>query len=141
MYTVPPASPSPSYRPHSATLIAKGVRLEGEFKSQGDVQIEGEVQGKVEAAGTLTMGPEAVITADITADEAVISGVLNGNLAVAQQIILHSSARVTGDITAERISVEAGAVIDGRVKIGMKAPEAKVVKDQTTSKSEAEAGT
>jgi cytoskeletal protein CcmA (bactofilin family) len=128
-------TPSPaSYRPHAATLIAKGVKLEGEFKSQGDVQIEGEVQGKIEAAGTLTMGPEAVITADIAADEAVISGVLNGNLTVAKQIVLHSSARVTGDITAERISVEAGAVIDGRVKIGAKAGEA--VKDQAVQKSE-----
>ncbi len=124
-YTVPQGSAASSYRPHAATLIAKGVKLEGEFKSQGDVQIEGEVQGKVAAAGTLTIGPEAVITADVTADEAVISGVLNGNLTVAKQIVLHSSARVKGDIVAERISVESGAVIDGRVQIGTnsKAPE------------------
>jgi cytoskeletal protein CcmA (bactofilin family) len=113
-----PAAASPSYRPHAATLIAKGVKLEGEFTSQGDVQIEGEVQGKITAAGTLTVGAEAAITADVTADEAVISGVLNGNLTVTRQLVLHSSARIKGDIVAERVSVESGAVIDGRVEIG-----------------------
>jgi cytoskeletal protein CcmA (bactofilin family) len=119
VYRAPSApAPASTYRPHAATLIAKGVKLEGEFKSQGDVQIEGDVQGKVEAAGTLTIGPEASITADVTAGEAVISGILNGNLTVAKQVVLHSNARVKGDIVAERMSVESGAVIDGRVQVG-----------------------
>ncbi len=117
-----PTAAAPSYRPHAATLIAKGVKLEGDFASQGDVQIEGDVQGKISAAGTLTVGAEATITADVTADEAVISGVLNGNLHITRQLVLHSGARIKGDIVAERISVEAGAVIDGRVEIGTRQP-------------------
>jgi len=113
----PFAPPSAAYRPPAGTLIAKGVKLEGEFASQGDVQIDGDVQGKISAGGTLTVGAEAAITADVTAESAVISGELNGNLTVAKDLVLHASARVKGDISAERISVESGAVIDGRVEV------------------------
>jgi cytoskeletal protein CcmA (bactofilin family) len=110
---------SPSSRPiSSSTVIARGVRVEGEFRSQGDVVIEGEVQGSISAAGVLTVGPEAKIKADIIADEAKISGVIEGNLQIKKQAVFYSSAKINGDITAERITVEAGAQLDGRIKIG-----------------------
>lgn len=114
----PPASSS---RPN-ATIIAKGVRVEGEFRSQGDVVIDGDVQGSISAAGILTVGPEATIKADIIADEARIAGVVDGNLQIKKQAVFSSSAKINGDITAERISVEAGAQLDGRIKIGAPAP-------------------
>jgi cytoskeletal protein CcmA (bactofilin family) len=105
-------------RSSSATIIARGVRVEGEFRSQGDVVIEGEVQGSISAAGVLTVGSEAKIKADISVDEAKISGVIEGNLQISKQAIFYSSAKITGDITAERITVEAGAQLDGRIKVG-----------------------
>lgn len=114
-------SPVPPSVPTSrsiATIIAHGVKVEGEFRSQGDVVIEGEVQGIISAAGVLTIGPEAKIKADISADEAKISGTVEGNLQIKKQAIFYSSAKVTGDITAERITVEGGAQLDGRIKIG-----------------------
>lgn len=113
-----PTPNTPSSSRANATIIAKGVRVEGEFRSQGDVVIEGEVQGSISAAGVLTVGPEAKIKADISADEARISGVIDGNLQIKNQAIFYSSAKVIGDITAERITVEGGAQLDGRIKIG-----------------------
>ena len=111
------------YRPTTpsagATTIARGVKVEGDFASQGDVVIEGEVHGKITTAGMLTVGPEAVIKADVTAGEAAISGLIEGNLSVKKQVVLHSTARIKGDLTAERATVEAGAQLDGRVQIGM----------------------
>jgi cytoskeletal protein CcmA (bactofilin family) len=104
------------------TVIAKGVKVEGDFNSQGDVVIEGEVHGKITAAGVLTVGPEAVIKADIVADEAAVSGNVEGNIHVKKQIVLHSSARVRGDLQVERATIESGAVLDGRVQIGHAEP-------------------
>lgn len=104
--------------PQAATIIARGVKVEGEFKSQGDVVIEGEVQGTISTSGTLTVGSEAHINADVTADEAVISGSIDGNLKVKKQAVLHASAHIKGDLTAERITVESGATIEGKVQVG-----------------------
>lgn len=89
--------------------------------SQGDVVIEGEVHGKVATTGTLTVGTEAVIKADVTADEAIISGTVEGNLHVKKQAVLHASAKVKGDLTVERATIESGAVLEGKVQIGQAA--------------------
>lgn len=114
--------PTPTVTSGAATTIARGVKVEGDFSSQGDVVIEGEVHGKIATGGTLTIGPEAVIKADVTADEASISGLIEGNVRVKKQAVLRATAKIKGDFTAERVTVEAGAVLDGRVQIGTGAP-------------------
>ncbi len=133
MFTTPKRADSaspyyPSDSPSSSsnagankTIIARGVKVEGDFMSQGDVVIEGEVHGKVATTGTLTVGSEAVIKADVTADEAIISGSVEGNLHVKKQAVLHASAKVKGDLTVERATIESGAVLEGKVQIGQTA--------------------
>lgn len=104
----------------SNTLIAKGVKLEGEFTSQSDVLIEGEVHGTLKTSGKLTVGTEAKILADVTVGDAVIAGTVQGNLQVANRLELKSSAKIIGDITAETVLIEGGAALSGRVSIGAK---------------------
>ena len=122
----PDRSFAPSAPAQGVTTIAHGVKVEGDFSSQGDVVIEGEVHGKIASAGTLTVGAKALIKADITADEAVISGVVEGNVRVKKQAVLHATARITGDLTAERVNMESGAALDGRVQIGVAKVELKM---------------
>ena len=116
--------PRPTYAPsapptsHAGTIIARGVKVEGEFSSQGDVVIEGEVQGNIAAVGTLTVGSEAIIKADLKSEEAIISGTVTGNVTVTKQLVLHSSAKIKGNIVCERITVESGAMLEGNVRIG-----------------------
>ncbi len=102
----------------AVTVIARGVRVEGDFVSPGDVQIEGEVRGHVVASGALQVGTESVIIADVHAAEAVIAGQIQGNITIAERIDIRASARITGDIQAETMSIEAGAVLQGQVSIG-----------------------
>jgi cytoskeletal protein CcmA (bactofilin family) len=121
--------------PQAATIIARGVKVEGEFKSQGDVVIEGDVQGIISTNGMLTVGPEAHIKADVTAEEAMISGTVDGNLNIKKQAVLHASARIKGDITAERVTVESGAAIEGKVQIGSPSMQASVKTNPEESKA------
>lgn len=102
----------------SATLIARGVRVEGEFTSQGDVAIEGEVSGTLSCSGALTVGVEAKIKADIKANDVVVAGIVEGNITAARKLELKSGARITGDVTYEVIVVEGGASLNGKVSSG-----------------------
>lgn len=117
-----PAPQAPSFSPpgNGVTTIAYGVKVEGDFTSQGDVVIEGEVRGKIASSGALTVGSKAVIKADVSADEANVSGLVEGNLTIKKQAVLHATAKIKGDLTAERITVESGATLDGRVQVGAK---------------------
>ena len=112
--------PTPVLPPQQAgTIIAKGVKVEGEFKSEGDVVIDGEVQGNIESKGSLTVGNDAIINADLKAEEAHISGQITGNVTVKSLLVLRGSASVKGDITCERITVESGSTIEGQVRVGV----------------------
>jgi len=115
--SIPPVH-SPSSKNPPATVIAGGVRLEGEFKSQGDVQIEGEVVGTLETNATLSVGTDAKVKAGVKAENAVVAGQIIGNVTVARRLELKSTAKIVGEITCATIVVEAGAAIEGNLKCG-----------------------
>ena len=109
---------TPNSHAPAATVIARGVRVEGDFTAQGDVTIEGEVSGKVAAQGTLHIGAEAKLKAEVAADDAVIAGTVEGTVTIKKRLELKSTARVMGDVTCETAMIEAGAVLNGKVAIG-----------------------
>lgn len=114
----PKPEPIPSSSRPTATVIAKGVKVEGDFASDGDVQIEGEVKGSLATKGRLTVGPEAVIHAEVKAGDAVIAGTIQGNVIVERRVDLKSTAKIAGDLTSEALAVEAGAKVNGKVAVG-----------------------
>ncbi len=100
------------------TVIAGGVKVEGDFSSPGNVRIEGMVVGSVRADGDLVVAESAVIEADVTAANAAIAGEIKGNLSVQAKIDLLSSARIHGNISCRELSVEVGASISGNCQVG-----------------------
>jgi len=51
----------------------------------------------------------------VTADDARIAGTVDGTIA-AKSLTIEASARVTGDLSYDAVSVETGAMVEGRVK-------------------------
>jgi len=100
------------------TIIAQGVKVEGDFDSKGSVSIDGEVTGSVRTAQALRVGEAARIHADVSAQTAVIAGEVRGNLRVADRLELLETANIQGDIEAQVFSVAPGARVNGRVNMG-----------------------
>ncbi|MFA4845327.1 MAG: polymer-forming cytoskeletal protein [Patescibacteria group bacterium] len=97
------------------TIIAQGVKVEGDFRSDGDVVIDGEVSGTVATEKFLRIGETARIKADVKAHSAVIAGEVQGNVFVSEMLELLATSRVKGDVTTARISVAAGAQVNGKL--------------------------
>jgi cytoskeletal protein CcmA (bactofilin family) len=104
----------------AGTVIAQGVKVEGDFVSDGDVIIEGEVTGSVKTAGYLEVGDAAKIKASVSASEAVVAGEIYGNLTVTGKLELFQTSRVEGDIEVATLSVAPGAKINGQVTMNGK---------------------
>lgn len=104
---------------HADTIIATGVRVEGDFQSKGDVVIDGEVMGTVHTDASLRVGESARIQADVSAASAVVAGEVAGNIRVTDRLDLLESSRVHGDIEAQMLSVAPGAVVNGRISMGV----------------------
>jgi cytoskeletal protein CcmA (bactofilin family) len=81
--------------------------------------IDGNVEGKVTFQNSvLTVGPNATIKADINAREIVVRGRVTGKLEGSERVQLWNTARVNGDIRADRVSIEEGAEIHGKMEAG-----------------------
>lgn len=100
------------------TVIAKGVRVQGDFHGQGDILIDGEVHGNLSTSGVLTIGPQAVVTADVEAESAKVAGEVRGNMKITSHLDMLPTARVTGDVVCRTASIESGAFLKGSVSIG-----------------------
>lgn len=108
---------------YSETIIAQGVRVEGNFMAEGDVIIEGEVRGTISTAGDLKIGDAARVEADVQAQNAIISGEVRGNLRIAGRLELLATSKFYGDLVANVLSVDAGAMMNGTVRMGQEAEE------------------
>lgn len=104
------------------TIIAQGVKVEGEFYSDGNVVIDGELKGSISTAMGLSVGGSAKIHANISAQSAVIAGEVKGNINATDSIELLASSVVTGDIETNLISVAPGSRLNGKVTMGKVSP-------------------
>ena len=95
------------------SIIASDMRIVGQVSAQGDVQLDGAVEGDVRA-GNLTIGASGAITGEISAESTEVSGTVTGRIR-AKTVTLTRTARVKGDIQHESLSIEAGARFEGQV--------------------------
>lgn len=100
------------------TIIAQGVKVEGDFHSQGDVVIEGEVSGSIETTQALTIGVSARIKADVSAKSAVVAGEVKGNIRASDRLELLATSVVEGDVETANLSIASGAKVNGKITMG-----------------------
>jgi excisionase family DNA binding protein len=87
------------------------------FKDPVNLRINGNFEGKLDTKGSLTIGQNATVHADINGEEIVVSGKVTGNIIADKQLKILSSAHIVGDITTPVLSVEPGAVVQGRCQM------------------------
>lgn len=100
------------------TIIAQGVKVEGDFHSSGDVMIDGEVTGSVQTAQALTIGESARIHANVEARTANVAGEVKGNIIAHERLELLATSVVQGDIQTADLSIASGAQVNGKLTMG-----------------------
>jgi len=110
------------------TIIGLSVKVKGDFTCQGNMVVEGEVDGTLKTHGDLIVGDKAKISANIEAKNATISGEVNGNLKIKGYLELSSTAKINGDIDVQSISIIKGAILNGQCQ--MKQGEEKIIKNK-----------
>ena len=98
--------------------IGKSVVIKGELSGSEDLYLDGQVEGSIALKGnSLTVGPNGKVKASVEAKGVVVQGKLEGNVQATDRVELRKSAVVTGDIATQRISIEEGAYLKGKVDI------------------------
>lgn len=99
------------------TIIGPSVQVEGDLSSQGNIHVEGAVNGSIETTANLTVGEGAHITASVKAANAYIAGQLKGNLVVQERLELSTTSKIEGDVVAKTLVITEGAQLNGRCQM------------------------
>lgn len=102
---------------HSATfsILGADLAIKGDLSAQADLHIDGRIEGDITCAA-LVQGEPSEIIGQITANSARLAGTVRGSIHAGELVILRS-ARIHGDVHYETITIEQGAVVDGRLSL------------------------
>ena len=99
---------------HPAPTSEKPLSLD-EFRFEGTLRIDCFVAGRIRSTtGTLIITAAGKAEADITVAVAIIEGEVRGNIHATERVEIANHASVIGNIEAGTISIQPGAVFEGR---------------------------
>ena len=98
-------------------FLDKGTNVTGELEFAGTLRIDGNFQGSISSGDSLVIGEHAVVHADIKVGEIEIHGQFFGSIEAIRRVEIFPSGRVRGDIHTPVLCVNAGAVVDGGLRM------------------------
>lgn len=104
------------------STIGRGTTVRGNVTGEGDLEVDGRVEGSIAVTGDLTIGEAALVRSDVSGRSVVVRGAVAGNVTAAELIVLEAGARVVGDLGAPRIGIRPGALVRGHVSTTGSAP-------------------
>jgi len=96
------------------TIVGTGARLEGNVVSAGNLRIDGQVKGQINADGDVTLSPQSQVEADIRAQNVSVAGKFKGNVVVKGKAHLARGGRIDGNVTSKTLVVEEGGIFHGQ---------------------------
>src|SRR5205809_7731907 len=117
------SSNSLSGSPKAAASISQGIRVKGEVTGTEDLFVDGFVEGKLNLTSNccLTVGPNGNVKADLNAREIIVRGKVEGKVIARDKLQIGSTGQITGEVQTNRLVIEDGATLRGKVEAGKQA--------------------
>src|SRR5436190_7148609 len=95
-------------------FVGHGTTLTGETVFHAMLRVDGHLIGTVASeAGTLIIGTNGQVDANVSVAAAMINGTVNGDVIASEKLQLGRTARVMGNIQSPRLIIEEGAILEG----------------------------
>jgi cytoskeletal protein CcmA (bactofilin family) len=96
------------------SIISRDLKIKGDLICNGDIQIDGEVEGDVQSR-SITIGEGADVRGSISSDSIRVCGSVNGQVK-GQSVVLAKTAKLIGDVVHQTLAVEPGAFFEGQCR-------------------------
>ncbi len=99
-------------------LLGRTTVFEGKLTFEGKVRIDGNFKGEVFSDGTLILGEDAVVEAEIEVGTLIVrGGTLRGNIRALHAVEAYTPANIRGNISAPEVFIDKGVVFEGQVRM------------------------
>ena len=92
-------------------VISKGTSIKGDVVSDGDMRVDGTINGNLIVKGKLFMGENGYINGTVARR-------IDGNIRVSGLLSLLKTSIIKGDLVISQISIEPGARFSGHCSMG-----------------------
>jgi cytoskeletal protein CcmA (bactofilin family) len=100
------------------TVVGETSLVKGNLQGDEDLTVQGRIEGSINLSKTLIIEQSGVVKAEVSVNNAVISGVMVGNLTATDSVEISDTGRMLGDINAPRVIIVEGALFRGKVDMG-----------------------
>jgi cytoskeletal protein CcmA (bactofilin family) len=108
----------PVTNPNVINIIGKGTSITGDINCDGDIRIDGTLDGNIKADGKILVNKGGVIKGNLSCENCEISGTVEGTLEVNALLSLKETSKIEGDIVTKKLGVEPGSAFNGTCKMG-----------------------
>ncbi|MDQ2920154.1 MAG: polymer-forming cytoskeletal protein [Acidobacteriota bacterium] len=118
-------------------FVGGGTVVTGEANFKALMRVDGNLSGRVTStSGTLIVGANGKVEANIEVAVAMIHGTVNGDIIASQRLELGRAAKLTGNVQTASLMIEPGALFEGSCKmIKANAAAAAPTKDKSNGKT------
>lgn len=102
----------PLPKANNNTIIAQGITFTGVIRGEGNVQIEGRLEGEIDLNGGVTIASSGEVKGPISADAVRVAGSVDGSITARDHLCLERTGAIHGDVATASLIVENGR-LDG----------------------------
>lgn len=100
------------------TILCQDVQFKGVIQSEDDILIAGKIDGEINSEKSLHLLNSAQVGNTINAENCTLHGAaVSGEIKLRNQLKMCSGSNMSGTIKARVLDIEAGALINGEVKM------------------------
>lgn len=91
--------------------------LDGLLNFDGQARLDGKFKGQIKGVGTLLVGAEAKVVANIEATAVIVCGDVEGDVIASERIEMRAPGRLKGNITSPLVVMDEGVVFEGNCRM------------------------
>lgn len=93
-------------------VIAQGTKIVGDLNSEGDIRVDGLIEGNIKTTGKVVVGKKGKVKGTLQGTDAHFEGKFDGKLALSGTLTLKASAHIEGEVVVGKLAVEPGATFN-----------------------------
>jgi len=124
--TTPVSSPKGKNQSQNqiTAYLGPDVHIEGTLRFENSVLIEGTFKGKIESGGSLVIGDNARVDAEIETRSITIKGKVKGSITATERVELKNNGELLGDIVTSSLQMDETVVFEGSCSMAPKGSQA-----------------
>ena len=107
---------------NGSNIIGIGTKITGDVNANGDIRVDGSLNGKLITKGKVVIGETGKVKGEISCKNSDVEGSIEGKITVSELLALKTKARIHGDIIANKLAIEPGCQFSGNCDMSTIAP-------------------